>query len=451
MKQFKMNKKILLFSSLISLFSVNAQKAWTLKDCIDYATENNIDIKSKVLELENAKIELNTSKMSRLPNLNANASENLGFGRSTSRDGRTVDNTSSNTNLGVYTSIPVFTGFQIPNQIKQKQFNLSAAIEDMNRAKEDLALNITGYYLQTLLYKELFTIAKQQIELDKKQIEQTEILVNSWKKPISELFEAKATLANNEVTLTEIKNNVMLSLLNLSQLLNYSDAENFDIESPDISAIFLKDLNSLESSNKVYSHSVDMRPSIKAAQFRLKSSMKSLDVVKAQYYPSLNFEAGYNNGYFYNFNLEDGAKNISFSNQIKNNGSEFLGLTLSIPIFNRFTVRNQVRQSRLNIEQQKLQLDNAHQILYKEIQQAYFNAVASEDKFKSAEKSVEASQLAFTHEETKYLNGKSTVLEYNNARLRLERSLSEEAQAKYDYIFRIKILDFYNGIPLYNK
>ncbi len=451
MKQFKMNKKILIFCSLLSAFSVNAQKVWTLKDCIDYATENNIDIKSKVLELKNAKIELNTSRMSRLPNLNANANENLGFGRSTSRDGRTVDNTSSSTNLGVYTSIPVFTGFQIPNQIRQKKFNVSAAIEDLNKAKEDLALNITGFYLQTLLYKELFVIAQEQIELDKKQIEQTEILVKSGKKPISELFEAKATLANNEVTLTENKNNVMLSLLNLSQLLNYSDAENFDIESPDISAIFLKDLNDLESANKVYSHSISLRPSIKAAQFRLKSSVKGLHIAKAQYYPTLNFEAGYNNGYYYNFNLEEGVKNIAFSDQIKNNGSEYLGVSLSIPIFNRFTVRNQVRQSRLNIEQQKLQLDNAHQILYKEIQQAYFNAVASEDKFKSAEKSVEASQIAFTHEETKYLSGKSTVLEYNNARLRLERSLSEEAQAKYDYIFRIKILDFYNGIPLYDK
>ena len=193
------------------------------------------------------------------------------------------------------------------------------------------------------------------------------------------------------------------------------------------------------------------RPSIKAAQFRLESSLKTLKIAKSQYYPTLNFDAGYSNSYYYNYNLEEGMKNVSFSNQVKNNGSEYLGLSLSIPIFNRFSVRNQVKQSRLNIEQQKLQLENAKQVLYKEIQQAYFNAVASEDKFKSAEKSVEASQIAFQHEETKYLNGKSTVLEYNNARLRLERSLSEEAQAKYDYIFRIKILDFYNGIPLYEN
>ena len=199
-----------------------------------------------------------------------------------------------------------------------------------------------------------------------------------------------------------------------------------------------------------YNNSVLIRPSIKYARFKVESSIKGLNVIKSQYYPTINFNAGYSNSYYYNYNIENGDnKNVSFTNQLKNNGSEFIGLSLSIPVFNRFSVRNQIRQSKLNIDSNKLQLENAKLILYKEIQQAYFNAVASEDKFKSAAKSVEASQIAFDHEQIKYESGKSTVLEYNNARLRLEKSLSEESQAKYDYIFRIKILEFYNGIPLY--
>ena len=226
---------------------MNARTQWTLQQCIEYAIENNIDIKNRVLEIRNAEIELNTSKMSRLPNLNANLDENFGFGRSTGREGNMIDNTSSNTNFNINTSVPVFTGFSITNQIKQKKLDLLATIEDYNKAKEDISLNITAFYLQSLLYKELLLIYTEQIELDKKQIQQTEILVNNGKRPISELYEAKATLAKNEVTLTENKNNVMLSLLNLSQLLNFPNAEQFDISTPDISEIFLKDLKEVYS------------------------------------------------------------------------------------------------------------------------------------------------------------------------------------------------------------
>lgn len=434
---------------LFGSFSLMAQEKWTLRQCIEYAIEHNIDIRSRMLECNNQEIQLNTAKMSRLPNLNAGANQYFGFGRSTSRDGTTEDNSSSNSSFNLQTSVPVFTGFRIPNEIKQKKYDLAAAIEDLNKAKEDISLNITGYYLQTLYYKELLKIAQTQVELTKQQLIQTEILVESGKNPLSDLYDTQAQLAKDELSLTEGYNNVMLALLDLSQALNLTQEADFDIEEPDISQIFLNDLKDLATPGTVYENSVGTRPSIKAARHRLESSFKTLKIAQSGYFPTLNLSAGYSNSYYYSYNLPEGYKNMSFKDQLKNNGSESIGLSLSIPIFNRFATRNQVRQTRLSIESQKLQLELAKQNLYKEIQQAYYNASASEDKFKSAAKAVEAARIAFEYEDTKYKNGRSTPLELNNAQVRLERSLSEEAQAKYDYVFRSKILDFYNGKPLY--
>ncbi|MEG1617830.1 MAG: TolC family protein [Bacteroidales bacterium] len=444
-----MRKRYLIPLLLLSAMSALGQEKWTLRQCIEYAIENNIDIRSRMIEKENQEIQLNTAKMSRLPNLNAGASEHFGFGRSTTREGTTEDNTSSSTSFNLQTSLPVFTGFRIPNEIKAKKFDLAAAIEDLNKAKEDLSLNITGFYLQSLFAKELLTISIEQVRLSKEQLVQTEQLVKNGKSPISQLYETQAQLAKDELTLTESENNVMLALLDLSQVLNLPNEKDFDIETPDIAAILVQDMKELLNPMEVYDYSVSNRPGIKAAQYRLESSLKNLNIAKSNYYPSLSLSAGYSNSYYYSYNLPEGMKNLSFRDQLKNNGSESLGLSLSIPIFNRFATRNQVKQARLSIDAQKLQLLNAKQNLFKEIQQAYFNASASESKFKSAAKAVEASRIAYEHEELKYRNGRSTTLELNNAQVRLERSLAEEAQAKYDYVFRSKILDFYNGKPLY--
>ncbi len=444
-----MRKRYLIPLLLLSAMSALGQEKWTLRQCIEYAIENNIDIRSRMIEKENQEIQLNTAKMSRLPNLNAGASEHFGFGRSTTREGTTEDNTSSSTSFNLQTSLPVFTGFRIPNEIKAKKFDLAAAIEDLNKAKEDLSLNITGFYLQSLFAKELLTISIEQVRLSKEQLVQTEQLVKNGKSPISQLYETQAQLAKDELTLTESENNVMLALLDLSQVLNLPNEKDFDIETPDIAAILVQDMKELLNPMEVYDYSVSNRPGIKAAQYRLESSLKNLNIAKSNYYPSLSLSAGYSNSYYYSYNLPEGMKNLSFRDQLKNNGSESLGLSLSIPIFNRFATRNQVKQARLSIDAQKLQLLNAKQNLFKEIQQAYFNASASESKFKSAATAVEASRIAYEHEELKYRNGRSTTLELNNAQVRLERSLAEEAQAKYDYVFRSKILDFYNGKPLY--
>lgn len=435
---------------LAGIWQLHAQEAWNLKQCIDYAVENNLDLKQKIIESEGKKIDLNTTKMSRLPDLNAGLGESFGFGRSVSRDGTTRDNTSSQTYFNLNTSMPIFTGFRIPNQVKAQKFDLAASLEELNKAQEDISLSITGFYLQALFYKELHKIALQQVGLTRKQLEQTILLVKAGKSAVSEQYETEAQLAKEELNLTESANNVNLALLDLSQVLNLPVEGNFDIAEPDTSRL-KPDQERLINPLDVYAYSVVNRPAIKAASYSLESSKSYLKVTQSEWYPKLNLGMGYSNNYFYNYNLPAGEKNSSFSTQIKNNGSESLQLSLSIPIFNRFSTRNQVKKAKLNIRSQELILEKAKQDLFKEIQQAYYNAVAAQEKFRSAQKAVKASRSAFEFEEIKYQNGRSSALELNSAQVRLEKSLSEEAQAKYDFMYRSKILNFYQGKPLYTN
>lgn len=425
------------------------KQPWTLKQCIEYAIEHNINVRQQVLEKENQELALTTSQYSRLPDLNANVGQDFYFGRGPGRDGTYQDQSQASSSLRVSASVPVFSGFRINNDVKAKKMNLQAALEELNRAKEDLSLNITSFYLKVLLCKELLSVAEDQVLLSKEQVGQTEILVRGGKSPESELFDARAALAREELTRTEAANNLQLALVDLSQMLNLETPEQFDIVLPDMDGVVLGEMLNLQTPVEVFTHSVNNRPVVKAAEFRLQSSEKDLKVARSAYYPTLSLGASYSNSYYHTYNLDEGLRNPSFSSQMSNNGSESVGLNLSIPIFNRLSTRNQVRMARISVENRQLLLDDVKLSLYKEIQQAYYNAVAAHEKFRSSERSVEASRIAFKYEEQKYNAGKSTSYQFNDIKTRLAKSLSEAIQAKYNFIFLSKILDFYNGTPLY--
>lgn len=426
-----------------------AQEEWTLKQCIDYAIEHNIDVRRQVLEKQNRELNLNTTRWERLPDLSASMGQNFYFGRGPGRDGTYQDQTQASSSFGINTNIPVFSGLRIWNQVEVRKLDLQASIEDLDKAKEDLALNVTSFYLQILLNKELWMIAQEQVKLSMEQVKKTEVLVTNGKNPESELYESKASLANDETTLTQATNTLKLSLLDLNQLLNLDSLEGFDIVVPDMAEVVIQETANLRTPVDVFTYSVNNRPMVKAAEYKLQSSIRNLKVAKADFYPRISLGASYSNSYYHTYNLDVGSSNASFTNQLNRNGSESVGLNLSIPIFNRMATRNQVRSARIAVEDQQLALDKSKQTLYKEIQQAYYNAVAAHDKFRSSGKSVEASQLAFKYEEQKYSAGKSTSFQFNDAKVRLVKSLSEQIRAKYDFIFRSKILDFYNGQLLY--
>ena len=441
-----------LFSLTLATTSAVAQEQtapWSLEACIDYAYANNIQLKQKVEEQEARKVELHTSKHSWLPAVNANMGQSFQFGRSTSKSGVIVDQNASNTTFNINLDMPIFDGFKIPNDIAARKLDLQAAIESLNKAKEDLAINIASYYLQVLYNKELQRVAQLQVDLDKEQVAKTEAMVDAGKVPLSQLYDIKAQLAKDEVTLTEAANNVQLALLDLAQSLELERSDrSFDIETPQITDAVAENMSSILPPETIFDQAVTFKPQIKEQEYLLESQKRMLKVAQAGYYPKLNFGASYSNGYYHTSMGGEYADTRSFGDQLKQNGQKIVGFSLSIPLFNRFQVRNSVRSARIGINNQQLMLENSKKTLYKEIQQAYYNATAAQEKYQASDKSVAASKEAFDYAQVRYAAGKSTVFEFNEAKTKYAQSLAEQAQAKYDFIFRAKILDFYRGTPL---
>lgn len=444
-------KQIIIISIfIISCGFVKAQdiKNWSLEECIQYAIDHNITIQQLKLETDAADVDLNTSRMSRLPNLNAGLSQNFNFGRAPKDNGAYDDEyenrTTSNTSFNLNSSTPIFTGFRIPNEIERNKLNLEAAVQNMEKAKEDLALNVASLYLKVLFNKELLKVSEEQLSLSRSQVQRTEYLVEVGKVPASQLYDIKAQVAKDEVSVVEADNNLKIAVLDLAQALELEQATSFDIQDPPEDIILEELYSSVQPVDVVYNHAVAFKPVIKEQEYRLESSKKSVKIAQAGYLPSLNLNLSYSNSYYHDYD----KGSISFSSQIRQKGSESIGLSMSIPIFNRFQVRNQVRTARINTMNRELTLENTKKALYKDIQTAYLNAVASQKKYFSSTKAVDASKESFRYAQERYEIGKSTVFEFNEAKTKLVQSQSELIQAKYDYIFTVKILDFYNGNPI---
>lgn len=445
-----MKKIVYILPAFLICWHLDAQespKKWTLEECIKHAITNNIDLKQQEQQRALSEVDLNTSKNSWLPDLNASVGQNLDFGRSPSKDGTIVDQNSSNSSAYLSLSMPIFDGFKIPNDIAAKKLNLQAAMETLNKAKEDLSISVASFFLQVLYTKEIEKVAELQVDLTNRQVARTEELVNAGRVPLSNLYDIKAQLAKDEASLVEARNNVDLALLDLAQSLELErESTEFDIEAPAIEDAIDKYVSSIIPPTNVYDNAVAVKPQIKAQEYQLESSRKSLKIAQAGYFPKLNLNASYSNGY-YHYSGND-ITNVAFEDQIKQNERKTIGLSLTIPIFNRFQVRNSVRSARINILNRELALENSKKALYKEIQQAYYNATASQEKYIASTKAVEAGKEAFSYAEEKYKTGKSSVYEFNEAKTKYAQSLAEQAQAKYNFIFRAKILDFYNGNPI---
>lgn len=442
-----MKKYILSCCLLCTGLYMQAQQKWTLRQCIDYAIEHNIEIKQQAVAVRNSEVDLSTSKNSRLPDLNAGVDQGFAFGqviKSASNIASSGD--LSTTSFSISSSIPLFTGFRITNEIKVNELNLLAATEGLKRAKEDTQLKVAALYLDVLFKKEILKVYKEQVSLSQSQVERTKLLVESGKSPMSQLYDIKAQLANDELNVTTADNDLVLSLLNLAQSLNLLENRGFDVEEPTLGDIIGENISSIIPPDQVFQMAVAERPHIKEAEYKLLSSQKGLKVAQAGYYPNLSFGMSYRTA-FDKF-LNSGIENPSISDQLSQNQRKSIGFTLSIPIFDRLLTRNKVRSARLNIENRELELDNVKLILFKEIQQAYQNATAAQAKYSSTEDAFIAADESFKYAKERYDIGKSTVFEFNDARTKLISSKSSQIQAKYDFLFRAKILDFYRGEPI---
>ena len=286
-------------------------------------------------------------------------------------------------------------------------------------------------------------MAQEQVLLSKEMLRQKEAFFENGKASKAEWLEAQSRVAQDELSAVQAQNNYQLALLELSQLLELPSPENFQIVFPEADeSSFIKELTAPED---IYSEAIRNKPSIKAARYRLEGAARNIRIAQSAYYPQLSFGAGLSTNYF---NVS-GQANHSFSSQLRDNFSQYIGFSLSVPLFNRFATRNRVRNARVQQNILNWQLEDSKKVLYKEIQQAYYNAVSAGSQYQSSQTADQAAQASFELMKEKYSSGKANATEYNEARTAWMKAVSDRIQAKYDYLFRTKILDFYKGIPLY--
>jgi outer membrane protein len=456
-------KKILILIFACLLFTqgiiFSQQKVWSLQECITYAIENNIQIKQQFIQTELQKNSVDLAKLNLLPAINGSLAHNYSFGRAldqTTYQYTNHQNTQSN-NIYLSGSLNLFNGLQNYNSIKKSQYDLLAGQQDLQNIKDNIALTVALDYLQILLNKELVAATNNQLQITTQQIEKTRKLVDAGSAPRGNLLQIESQAATEEVQLINMQNQLELSYLNITQLLELQTPVGFEVVVPQMSV----DTNSVISGNidEIYSVAKGARPEIKGSEMRLASSEYSLKIARGERSPQITMSNSFSTGSSSTRQKVLGYDSTQFpiipilgkypiSQQINDNVNWGVGFTMNIPILNGWKVNKSIANSKLNIENSKYALEASKKQLYKTIQQAFTDAVAALKKYNASVKAVAYNEESFRYTEQKFNVGMVTPVDYNVAKTQLLNAQSDLSQAKYDYIFKTKVLDFYKGLPL---
>mgnify|MGYP000990104253 CR=1 FL=1 len=445
-----MKRKFLFLGLILLLGAVTAaaqQKAWTLEECIAHALQNNIRIKQQEIMTQYQQSALEQSKLNLLPTLNGSASHNYAFGRAL--DETTYEFTENETvqsnNFYAGSNVTLFHGLVNYNTIQKNKYQLLASEQDLERFRDDISLSIAMAYLQILLNQELVTATEAQVELTRQQIDRTGRLVEAGSVARGNLLDIEAQAAREELQLVNLQNQLTLSLLTLAQMLELPNADDFAVAVP---VITVDDEAVKGGPLDIYSIAEKSRPEILSAEYQLKSAELDLAIARGGRSPRLSLGATASTGYSDKRLKPVTFETYPFGEQLNDNLNYGLGFSLNIPIFNGWQVNTGIRNSRLGIENSQYALENTKKELYKSIQQAFTDATGAMKKYNASQKAVASMEEAFRHAEQKLDVGLVTALEYNQSKTQLLNAQSEMAQAKYEFVFKTKVLDFYRGIPL---
>jgi len=425
------------------VFCASAQEAWTLEECIRYAYENHIQLKQQQLLVNEAENNLLQSKLSILPSLNASGSYSVSRGTVLDQNtfkivtGETVKSASAS----ISSSVNLFKGFQTKNTIDRNLYSLLASIENVEKLKNELSIKIALYYLQIVHDQEKLAVCENQLNLTMLQVNRTAALVDAGFEPEGKLFEIQSQAATEELQIVRARNNLDISRLNLAQLLDLETRTNFQVVIPDFSNLEISDL--LSSVEEVFATAETILPQVKAAEYNLKSAEKQLAFYRGYRSPTLSLSGGYSTRYSSTVKIEE--LNYPFWDQLKDGINSGITIGLSIPIFNGWQVNTVVKNAKLNVQNYQYQLQLTKNVLYKEIQQAYADAAAALKQYFAATKAVTSMEETFRYTQQKYEVGLMNFVDYSAAKTRLEAAQSDMLQAKFEYIFKTKVLDFYNG------
>lgn len=438
---------VLLIFSLVSITSIAQEKKWTLQECVNYALENNISISQSQNNLLTDEQNIIASKGQFLPSVSANLGHSLGIGTQRIDVGSTqvvVERTTNVTNLGVNVNQNVFNGFRLTNLYKQSQLNLETSKLELGRIKDDISLNVVNSYLNILFNKERLEIANAQLDFSKIQVEQVKELVEAGSQPRVNIYDVQATLSADEQNVVVAENNYQLALLSLSQLLQLP-FEGFDVEVIDVGtpseALLYNNIS------PILDYAFQNRNEIKVAEKNIENAELSTEISKSGYYPTVNFNYGFGTNAFFT-NITD--TEASFLNQFNDQKSHSFTLSVGIPIFSRFQNKTAVERSRIQEENSKLNLEQEKLNLESNIQRAFTDAKAAFQAYEAAKKSLASQELAFSNNKERYTLNSLTSFELEQSRVRLINAESSLINAKYDFVFKTKVLDFYMGKSLTN-
>ena len=416
------------------------QKLWSLEECIKYAWDNNLKIKQQELVVEESDNNLLQSKLNYVPSVSASVSHSMNWGRSVNmNDLQIIENQlSQSTSASARASINLFEGMAKNNDLKSKQVIREISVQEVSRIKNDISIEIARSYLQVLLSKEILNTAKSSLASIEEQVARTKKLVDAGSQAYSSLLEIQAQLATEKLQLTNAENQVSSNLLSLKQLLDLSTDSSFDISLPNLDN-FVSDFKGV-SIDELYSNSLNL-PQVKSVRLSRDNSNLQLAIAKGRSYPTVSFTAAYGS-YF------SDTRDVAFMTQFNENRNPSLSFGLSIPVFNSWRTNTAIRNARIEVKKSDINVKSQEQLLYKEIQQAANDAHSFFARFKATEDNVKAMQESFRYVQQKFDVGTLNATDYTVAKANLFKSQSDFYQAKYQYIFQLKILDFYKGNPI---
>ncbi|KAA5821422.1 TolC family protein [Algibacter amylolyticus] len=411
-------------------------KVWSLQDCIDYALEHNISVKDAILNKNSAEVDYSKAKSSRLPDLFGNASQSFS-------SGSTIDPITSDyvtdqihsTNVGINSSVTLFQGNQISNQIKQNKILLDQSIFQEEVEKNNIVLNILETYLQTLYSKENIAIAENNLEASEKEVLRAKARLDAGTIALSDYSEAQSQAATNKYNVIAAKNDYQQYIIALKQLLELSPMDDIEIETFDDNL----DLVNLQLDKaEVYNNALDFLPEIQSSMLNIAANEKALDIAKGGYLPTLSLIGSIGSGY-------TSISDNTFSDQFDVNFNQKLGLSLTIPIFNRNQTKAAVKTATINIEKAEIQKQSTEKEVYRKVETAYQNAVSAQEQVIASEASKTAAEQSYKLAQKKYELGDLSTTDLVISQNTYTNAQQNYLQAKYLNILYNQLLQFYQG------
>jgi outer membrane protein len=434
---------------ILPAWLTSAQKEWTLEDCIGYAHENNLRIQRQKLLVRSAESDLLTARSQTLPTANAFGNYTFNKGRAPNFDTyEYVDQAFQDGNVGIESRLNLFAGLSTYNAMRQNHFNLLARLEDVEDLKNNITILIGGAYLQILLNKELLKIAEDQLAITRQQVQKNERLVEVGNLSRGDLYEIQAQEAREAANVVAARNDLEISYLNLAQYmdLDTNEIKQFSIVIPELAITDASDLRPVDS---VYSDALKVMPMVKSAEYNLLGFEKGLSAARGDRYPSLSARYLYYTLYSeISVSPEDPTAPYRWQQQLQDKGYQQLSFSLEIPLFNRFNSQNRISHAKVSMLDAKVNLEQTKQTMYKNIQQAYADAQAALEYYNANLEAVMSTEESFNYTQQKFNVGMVSSVDYNLSKNNLTKAQSDLLQAKFQYIFYTKILDFWAGKPI---